>query len=84
MLNSFTNQLSKIKLPNNFDAFMKSEKQDQLAVVGIAGNQNSRHCDTDAEFYEVHFTLQAPLSLPLLSSSTPCTELTLLAELGRL
>lgn len=41
MLNSFTNQLSKIKLPNNFDAFMKSEKQDQLAVVGIAGNNIS-------------------------------------------
>lgn len=40
MLNSFTNQLSKIKLPNNFDAFMKSEKQDQLAVVGIAGDHN--------------------------------------------
>ena len=40
MLNSFTNQLSKIKLPNNFDAFMKSEKQDQLAVVSIAGDLN--------------------------------------------
>lgn len=37
MLNSFSNQLSKIKLPNNFDAFLKAEKQDQLAVVGIAG-----------------------------------------------
>ena len=37
MLNSFNNHLSKVKLPNNFGEFLKAEKQDQLVVVGVAG-----------------------------------------------
>lgn len=37
MLNSFNNQISKIKVPSNFGEFLKAEKQEQLVVVGVAG-----------------------------------------------